>query len=892
MLNLFNEKLGKSNHDAKKLSVSIKQNNRWNYLISNPSSISPHQKKNSEGKGNNIDLKNFFKKKIIVKEKSNSLIERDLSKKSFFSKYYIPESKQWVNSTYTYNKSFNKLIPLTNSFVDKLIKGFFSLLNRDNNLDLDKKTKFVHRKRSIYRRNKSSINKIWLSKSETKHTNDKVIITIYMYNKKRNVCIYKLKNMYREILLYSGNVKPNNPHLFRTGNNKNLFLLSKGYNGNKYKKLIRLLYLNKLSKKPTLTFKKKYTFYKKITSYNSKVSLLNKKQENNNRLLFNINKKVLNNKYLSNKTLSDRYINKKRVTLETLGMNKRDVEINKDTKNLTKKFRAFTFHKSSFKSLYNKPDLFNATNKSTKISLSNFIKVIAKKNIISIRNMYSAFIGKYYLMYQIEPKSLYLKKNVSSLVELRKFNYLNNVNIVKNNVKPLQNVLHKTLALSQNSLDTLHCSKLLSKLHILNKRYTDNTTKNNILPLNIRYEALSYNKRGLNLKNKKYSYYNLIKLYKQAYVINECKANNNILTTSLTQGVTNPKNLYPNVKSRVEQLENINKKFILKTQKKIKRFLKAGSYNIKKLISIFNDKQNNFLSNRKWLNNYLTKVYGKEIALLRTLKNISVYSYINKNFFLNSLKAIITKIYKKKVELNVVNLKYIYLNSDIFTQSIASKLRNRRNKLLRLLKKSLNSVAMPNKNTSFYYKETKNLLDRNFINKYNNFALYIGHNTNNHNINNSTTHFTQALEKKDKRINSGSKNVLKTNDSLNKWIYNSFMINPYISQSSKNSNKHSMNAYKLNNNLGLEKTVIDYIKYKSVFGVRLEAAGRLTRRFTASRSVFKIKYIGSLRNSNSLNYPNYSPLIKGIDRPNLQFTKISSKTRNGSFGLKGWVSGY
>jgi hypothetical protein len=43
----------------------------------------------------------------------------------------------------------------------------------------------------------------------------------------------------------------------------------------------------------------------------------------------------------------------------------------------------------------------------------------------------------------------------------------------------------------------------------------------------------------------------------------------------------------------------------------------------------------------------------------------------------------------------------------------------------------------------------------------------------------------------------------------------------------------------------MSNNLLNYIlytlKYKSMAGVRLEAKGRLTRRFTASRSVFKIK---------------------------------------------------
>jgi hypothetical protein len=39
----------------------------------------------------------------------------------------------------------------------------------------------------------------------------------------------------------------------------------------------------------------------------------------------------------------------------------------------------------------------------------------------------------------------------------------------------------------------------------------------------------------------------------------------------------------------------------------------------------------------------------------------------------------------------------------------------------------------------------------------------------------------------------------------------------------------------------LLNNVLMLLKHKSMAGVRLEAKGRLTRRFTASRSVFKIK---------------------------------------------------
>jgi hypothetical protein len=49
------------------------------------------------------------------------------------------------------------------------------------------------------------------------------------------------------------------------------------------------------------------------------------------------------------------------------------------------------------------------------------------------------------------------------------------------------------------------------------------------------------------------------------------------------------------------------------------------------------------------------------------------------------------------------------------------------------------------------------------------------------------------------------------------------------------------NKYKVDKNSSLLNFVLNSLKHKDMAGARLEAKGRLTRRFTASRSVFKIK---------------------------------------------------
>lgn len=77
------------------------------------------------------------------------------------------------------------------------------------------------------------------------------------------------------------------------------------------------------------------------------------------------------------------------------------------------------------------------------------------------------------------------------------------------------------------------------------------------------------------------------------------------------------------------------------------------------------------------------------------------------------------------------------------------------------------------------------------------------------------------------------------------------------------------------------------LRDKAVHGVKLEAKGRLTRRYTASRSVFKFKLTGSLFNLDSTTKKFSAVNLRGHVRSNVQYTLINSKTRNGAFGVKG-----
>ena len=197
---------------------------------------------------------------------------------------------------------------------------------------------------------------------------------------------------------------------------------------------------------------------------------------------------------------------------------------------------------------------------------------------------------------------------------------------------------------------------------------------------------------------------------------------------------------------------------------------------------------------------FMKKLLLLEEKFINTAKLLNFNRSKFTNLFLNSeglgIINLISLVYNKKVELKIVELKSLHLNSDIFSFAIASKLRNRKNRVSKILRKALSKIKLP--------------------------SLHL-------------------LLNGDNDINNLNKNY-----------------------------------------------VFRYIKQKVISGIRFEASGRLTRRLTASRSIFKYRYIGSIKNLHSSSYDKLSSvMLRGHVKSNLQYTLINSKTRNGTFGLKG-----
>jgi hypothetical protein len=141
----------------------------------------------------------------------------------------------------------------------------------------------------------------------------------------------------------------------------------------------------------------------------------------------------------------------------------------------------------------------------------------------------------------------------------------------------------------------------------------------------------------------------------------------------------------------------------LDDSKKKQLEIKTLEKNLEDLLSIIVICENNSLSYKNYENIYTKFVnkilLEKEIFLIayyKLLLNLNKSKFEDK--FLLNLKPLISKIYNKQVEFNIINLKSVYLNSDIFTQVISLKLKNRNNGLLRVLKSFLYMVKLPKVN--------------------------------------------------------------------------------------------------------------------------------------------------------------------------------------------------
>jgi flagellar biosynthesis regulator FlaF len=247
--------------------------------------------------------------------------------------------------------------------------------------------------------------------------------------------------------------------------------------------------------------------------------------------------------------------------------------------------------------------------------------------------------------------------------------------------------------------------------------------------------------------------------------------------------------------------------------------------------------------------------YKKNLPLNRTLLHFNNLKF--DGGFISKLIDLVKQVYNKKVEFNIVNLKKMHLNSDVYTQAVSLKLKNRDNKLYRVLKASLRKIKLPviKKIDEIQKKPNRDEFLVNIIR------------------NNTISTMLKKIKKNKIR-----------NDNLNKLLLKFY---PLADNLKLNVIKKPFSIIR---SFSLEDYVLRSLKHLNLRGIRVEAKGRLTRRFTASRSVSKMRCKGGLKNVDSSFRGLSTIMLRGIVKSNLQYSTINSKNRNGAFGIKAWVS--
>ena len=220
----------------------------------------------------------------------------------------------------------------------------------------------------------------------------------------------------------------------------------------------------------------------------------------------------------------------------------------------------------------------------------------------------------------------------------------------------------------------------------------------------------------------------------------------------------------------------------------------------------------------------IIEIFKKEYKRYILLLKINKIKF--NDTFISKLVYLVNKIYKKKVEFNIVNLKKMHLNSDIYTQAVSLKLRNKDNKLYRILKASLRKIKVPTI-SKISEKQIKSNKKEFLVNKIRNNIISFMFSDDNVKdpLNNLLLDF-YPLADNIKVVRNKKSSALTV--ALNNFLPSESMDKPL--HEIKNLRSISLKSY-----------VHNWLKHMKLRGIRVEAKGRLTRRATASRSVFKMK---------------------------------------------------
>lgn len=752
------------------------------------------------------------------------------------TKHFTPAAQEWVNNIYAYNKNYIKLLPSADKNLIKLVKSYFNLyIQKYLNNEIEQSKGLPTRYRRL------SIKRIFVGKGDLKHTSTKVIITLYVYNYEKRKFLAKeakdIRNWFKEDKnsfkedkrvvkvvddnVYSSYKRWFNWKAYTLLQRKEPILLEEFYLSKFFSKL-SLKKIPKaslqLKKENALTFfKEKKSLFLYVPLYSDYIKFISNLNANQNKPSFDNFIKLI--RIVKTKNLVDLKNNNIDFSNKALYLN--------EVKDYLSEF--FVVNKKLTKVILNLKKL-----KTLKDPLGwNFRFRNLKRRYLIFKHITFSYNG-------LEGKNL--NKKMKSFT-IHKFLYiLSNINI-----KSKINLKKRDINLRDITLYLYYVNKYLNKnLHFLHKDFLF---------------KLMDSLTDLNRSNLNYSE-NAIYIDYYKYLISGEFVNKPSFEDFLTLLDNLNANDLDFLKDKFSYYYIINK-LSLKGERRI-QFLQSMRKN--KASKIFE-------INKADIIKYSSEdLYNKAVNFKEeTLKHYFKLSFMSlrklifnqnkfRNSFMKHLTHLVSKLYNKEVVFNIVNLTKLHLNSDIFTQAVSLKLKNRKNRLYRVLKRSLLRVKIPYVNR-VKEKDSKIDIEQFLVNKVRNI-----------------------------KVNSILVNYINKKDPLNNLLLDFYPKNDNIKTNSLEPEYWDKQWQEKAEFVINEYPILRTLKHKNMAGVRIEAKGRLTRRFTASRSVFKLKWVGGLKNVDS-SYKKWSTVIlRGHAKSNVLYSNVNSKNRIGAFGVKGWVS--
>lgn len=791
-------------------------------------------------------IKDLKSEKILVKQLKvynplKARRDRNLStingQKLFKFRHFPPAIKEWKNSVYSYNKQYLKKIGVIHKMVTRTIRAHFNL-SSGNLKPRSKRMRSLRRKLSTMR--------IFTNIPDIKQTNDKAIISLTIFNREKTRLFKKLyyynrRRQIQKILIDKTNrywfdrLSTKDQHIITESGTEPRINLVRNFKISRRYKWLNLMKLNKI----------KFDILKKISVTEEKLygplnPLYYLKRQNELISMFNVitkwNFKESAHTAHYGDNSEDKYlINETRVKrYKRRGKNL----FKKRTKRVKKPFYVRKKMKHFVPELPRLTRRLRSKLRKRKlpyrgIKFKNELNFLSSK--LLLKNQKLAYVRKLFYYYFL--------KYALSIFNVKVFAFKES-NVPSKEI--IDNIIDYDVLLDVEKKIKIQRKGKRNKKSKFTYKLDKTSASLYRVPVSLTAEGNKVKIYFYILRKKKSLIRKMINTRTNKDINNYLKIDKPIIfnVDLLDNSENDLDSILSNVNFVISQFLNkiIDKSNILEKNNTLKYMYKSFS-------------KQHYLK-------YLSKIWKKQ-ALFSS--NYTKYM-INKfkfNEFLPKLKWLVSIYYGKPVEFNFINLKNPHLNTDIYTDLIALKARKKA--ITRVMKKAISLAKKP----KGYVDRTQMYVDYD-LNKLNRFSLY--NSMKFENLNKETQLYSNSLQQ-----------VLHI-------MYPRSLVNN-ITKPTNYKHEKKVFTSKLNN-------ILNIVKYKTLSGVRIEAAGRLTRRYKAAKSLFKLKLRGNFQDTDFSKKVEFrktsmpTVMLRKQTKANSQYSLNVKKRRIGSFGIKGWISGY